>query len=100
VARAIFADGGATPPHAAAAAAYAHHHHNQSQYHQYQQHPQHYAAVHAWHARERADQPVDTGPHDTRVWIRLARDIAAFGSAGSVFERVHALWQAGLVAGF
>jgi hypothetical protein len=65
-----------------------------------QHYPQHYAAVHAWHARERADQPVDTGPHDTRVWIRLARDTAAFGSTGSVFERVDALWQAGLVAGF
>ena len=65
-----------------------------------QQHPQHYAAVHAWHVRERAKQPVDTGPHDTRVWIRLARDTSAFGRAGSVFERVDALWQAGLVAGF
>lgn len=65
-----------------------------------QQHPQHYAAVHAWHARERAAQAVDTGPHDTRVWIRLARDTSAFGHTGSVFERVDALWQAGLVAGF
>lgn len=63
-------------------------------------HPQHYAAVHAWHVRERAEQPVDTGPHDTRVWIRLAQDTAAFGHKGSVFERVAALWQAGLVAGF
>ncbi len=63
-------------------------------------HPQHYAAVHAWHVRERAEQPVDTGPHDTRVWIRLAQDTAAFGHTGSVFERVAALWQAGLVAGF
>ncbi len=65
-----------------------------------QQHPQHYAEVHAWYTRERADQAVDTGPHDTRVWIRLAQDTAAFGRAGSVFERVDALWQAGLVAGF
>ncbi|MDH4391588.1 MAG: hypothetical protein QE285_09240 [Aquabacterium sp.] len=65
-----------------------------------QHHPQHYAAVHAWLAQERAEQPVDTGPHDTRVWIRLARDTTAFGHAGSVFDRVAALWQAGLVAGF
>lgn len=63
-------------------------------------HPQHYAAVHAWHVRERAEQAVDTGPHDTRVWIRLAGDTTAFGHSGSVFERVAALWQAGLVAGF
>jgi len=65
-----------------------------------QHHPQHYAAVHAWHVRERADPPLDTGPHDTRVWIRLAQDAAAFAPSGSVFERVLALWQAGLVAGF
>ncbi|GCL63746.1 hypothetical protein [Pseudaquabacterium pictum] len=65
-----------------------------------QHHPQHYAAVHAWHVRERAEQAVDTGPHDTRVWIRLAEDPAAFGPGGSVFERVAALWQAGLIAGF
>ena len=65
-----------------------------------QHHPQHYAAVHAWHVRERAEQTVDTGPHDTRVWIRLAQDTDAFGRTGSVFERVAALWQAGLIAGF
>ena len=65
-----------------------------------QQHPAHYAAVHAWHVRERAQQPVDTGPHDTRVWIRLARDVAGFTPAASIFERVGALWQAGLVEGF
>ena len=63
-------------------------------------HPQHYDAVHAWHVRERAEQAVDTGPHDTRVWIRLAADTAAFGRSGSVFERVAGLWQAGLMAGF
>jgi hypothetical protein len=65
-----------------------------------QHHPQHYAAVHAWHVRERAEQAVDTGPHDTRVWIRLAEDTQAFGRSGSVFERVDGLWQAGLLAGF
>ena len=65
-----------------------------------QHHPAHYAAVHAWHVRERADQTVDTGPHDTRVWIRLAADPAAFTAAASLFERVGALWQAGLIEGF
>ena len=64
-----------------------------------QQHPAHYAAVHAWHVRERAEQPVNTGPHDTRVWITLAQDPAAFGAGRTVFERVHGLWQAGLMAG-
>ena len=63
-------------------------------------HPQHYAAVHAWHVRERAEQPVDTGPHDTRVWLRLAKDKTAFKAAASIFEQVDALWQAGLLEGF
>jgi hypothetical protein len=65
-----------------------------------ERHPGHYAAVHAWHERERAHQAVDTGPHDTRVWVRLARDRAAFTAGATVFERVLALWQAGLVEGF
>ncbi len=64
-----------------------------------QHHPAHYAAVHAWHVRERADQPVETGPHDTRVWIRLAVDQAAFTAGSTVFERVQSLWQAGLMEG-
>jgi hypothetical protein len=63
-------------------------------------HPGRYAEVHAWYERERAEQPVDTGPHDTRVWLRLARERAAFGAGGSIFERVGRLWQAGLVEGF
>lgn len=63
-------------------------------------HPAHYAAVQAWYVRERAHQPVDTGPHDTRVWVRLAHDPAAFTPGATVFERVQALWQAGLVEGF
>jgi len=65
-----------------------------------QHHPQHYAAVHAWHARERAQQEVDTGPHDTRVWVRLAADPARFTAGAGLFERVLALWETGLVEGF
>ena len=63
-----------------------------------QQHPAHYTAVHAWHVRERAHQPVSTGPHDTRIWIELAHDPAAFAAGPTVFDRVHGLWQAGLMA--
>lgn len=65
-----------------------------------QRHPQRYDEVHAWHVAERADQPVDTGPHDTRVWLRLAKDKTAFKAAASIFEQVDALWQAGLLEGF
>jgi hypothetical protein len=46
----------------------------------------------------RADQAVDTGPHDTRVWVRLAVDRAKFPPAASVFEQVEPLWTAGLLA--
>ena len=63
-------------------------------------HPQHYAGVQAWYVRERAHQEVDTGPHDTRVWVRLAGNPAAFTAGRTVFERVQALWEAGLVEGF
>ena len=63
-----------------------------------QRHPARYVEVHAWYSRLRADQPVDTGPHDTRVWVRLAGDRARFAPTGSIFEQVEPLWRAGLVA--
>lgn len=65
-----------------------------------QRNPSRYDEVHAWHVSLRADQAVDTGPHDTRIWIRLAGDKAAFTPASSIFEQVEPLWQAGLLAGF
>jgi hypothetical protein len=61
-------------------------------------HPALYGQVHAWHVRLRADQAVDTGPHDTRVWVRLAGDTGRFQAGGSIFEQVDALWVAGLLA--
>lgn len=65
-----------------------------------QRHPERFDEVHAWHVAERADQPLDTGPHDTRVWIRLAKDKTAFKAAASIFEQVDLLWRAGLLQGF
>lgn len=59
-------------------------------------HPDLYEAVHAWHVRLRAQQAVDTGPHDTRLWVQLARDRQAFASAELIFDQVQALWVAGL----
>ena len=61
-------------------------------------HPARYAEVHAWHVRLRAEQAVDTGPHDTRLWVRLARDPAKFSPGESIFAQVEALWSAGLLA--
>ncbi len=62
-------------------------------------HPESYEAVHAWNVQLRASQKVDTGPHDTRLWVQLARDRQAFGAAPSIFDQVRPLWVAGLRAG-
>ena len=62
-------------------------------------HPDRYEEVHAWHVQLRAEQEVDTGPHDTRLWVQLARDRLAFGRDTSIFEQVRPLWVAGLRAG-
>ena len=61
-------------------------------------HPGRYEAVHAWTLRLRAVQEVDTGPHDTRVWVRLAGDRSRFQPGVRIFEQVHALWVAGMLA--
>ncbi len=61
-------------------------------------HPTRYAEVHAWNVALRAEQAVDTGPHDTRAWVRLAADPLAFGVGGSIFEQVQPLWRAGMLA--
>lgn len=65
-----------------------------------QHHPARYAEVHAWLAAARADQELDGAHHDTRVWVRLARDTSGFTPGGSIFEQVEQLWVDGLVAGF
>lgn len=61
-------------------------------------HPGRYAEVHAWLVRQRAEQAVDTGPHDTRLWVGLAGDPEGFRPAASIFEQVEPLWRAGLLA--
>jgi hypothetical protein len=57
-----------------------------------------YAKVHAWFSAVREDQPVPGAHHDTRAWLRLAVDPARFAAADTPFERVHALWQEGLLS--
>ena len=63
-------------------------------------HPDRYEEVHAWYVHLRAIQEVETGPHDTRLWVQLARDRLAFGAATSIFDQVQPMWVAGLRAGF
>jgi len=62
-------------------------------------HPEQYAQVHAWLEGYRADQPLAGAHHDTRVWIRLARDPRAFGSAATPFEQAEGVWREGLLSG-
>jgi hypothetical protein len=60
-----------------------------------------YEQVHAWFAQVRDDQPVAGAHHDTRAWLRLARDRTSFPSARDAadpFNRVWAMWQLGLNA--
>lgn len=59
-------------------------------------HPAQYDQVHAWLCRIRDDQPVPGAHHDTRAWLRLARNPGLFPSIGSPFEQASTVWQQGL----
>lgn len=62
------------------------------------EHPAHYARVHAWMERVRADQPVAHGTHDTRVWVRMAKDSRVIGHGANAFDDVLSAWGQGLTA--
>lgn len=62
-----------------------------------QKHPEHYGRVHAWMAAVRSDVPVERSGHDTRVWVRLARDASVFAQAATPFEAANATWSKGLL---
>ncbi len=57
--------------------------------------PELYPRVHAWFSQVR-DDPHGGGHHDTRAWIRLVRDPAAFADADTPFAQVLGLWREGL----
>ena len=60
-------------------------------------HRDRYAGVHAWLAKVRADQPVARNGHDTRVWVRLGQNGAAFDQGATPFDSVDTTWRAGLL---
>jgi ADP-ribose pyrophosphatase YjhB (NUDIX family) len=60
------------------------------------QHPAQYARVHAWLAQLREREPAAGSHHDTRAWVRLARDPEAFTGAATPFGQAEALWRRGL----
>jgi len=61
-------------------------------------HPDNYGRVYAWLEALRDNQPVARAGHDTRAWVRLARDGARFGAADSPFEDAAPLWREGLLS--
>lgn len=61
-------------------------------------HPADYGRVYGWLEALRRDVPVAHGGHDTRAWVRLARDGARFGRAAAPFEDVAPLWREGLLS--
>jgi hypothetical protein len=61
-------------------------------------HPADYERIYGWLESVRREQPVDGGGHDTRAWVRLARNGASFGTAATPFEDVAPLWQKGLLS--
>lgn len=63
-----------------------------------QRHPQVYDKVHAWFAQVRDEQPIAGAHHDTRAWLRLAKDRASFPPGANPFEQVLEMWNQGLHA--
>ncbi|WUR12196.1 hypothetical protein E7V67_021205 [[Empedobacter] haloabium] len=59
--------------------------------------PAEYAHVYGWLRTVRDAQPHSHGSHDTRAWLKLAPGGGVFGTEGSPFEQVVALWRAGLL---
>jgi hypothetical protein len=43
-------------------------------------------------------QPVARSGHDTRAWVRLARDSSVFEKTATPFEDVRQAWRAGLLS--
>lgn len=60
-------------------------------------HPEQYARVYAWFDSVRGNQPVDGNAHDTRVWVRLAREAGNFDKGATAFDAATGLWNKGLL---
>jgi hypothetical protein len=61
-------------------------------------HPEQYQVVYAWLEAVREHPPVEGGSHDTRAWVRLARDASVFEQATTPFDDVRGLWSKGLLS--
>jgi hypothetical protein len=61
-------------------------------------HPGRYARVYAWLEAVRNDAPVARSGHDTRAWVRLAKDSSVFEKTATPFEDVRQAWRTGLLS--
>jgi ADP-ribose pyrophosphatase YjhB (NUDIX family) len=61
-------------------------------------HPEHYGRVFAWLERMRADPVVPRSHHDTRAWVKLAKDGDVFRQAATPFDAARGPWNEGLVS--
>jgi ADP-ribose pyrophosphatase YjhB (NUDIX family) len=61
-------------------------------------HPADYDRIYSWLDSVRREQPVAGGGHDTRAWVKLAGDGAAFGAAAAPFDDAAPLWRKGLLS--
>ncbi|TWI64485.1 hypothetical protein IP91_03256 [Pseudoduganella lurida] len=62
-----------------------------------QRHPAEYGRVYAWLRQVRDDQPASHGSHDTRAWLKLARQGSAFPAGSNPFDQAASLWSTGLL---
>lgn len=60
-------------------------------------HPEQYEQVYRWFEQLRRDQSTSGGYHDTRAWIRLAKNPNNFKSSDSPFEWIMPMWKQGLL---
>ncbi len=60
-------------------------------------HPASYQQVYAWLATVRSEHTVAGGGHDTRAWVRLAKDSSVFQQTATPFEDASFAWSQGLL---
>jgi hypothetical protein len=62
------------------------------------QHPDQYQRVYDWLATLRSEHTAPGGTHDTRAWVRLARDGSVFKDAATPFDEASTTWSQGVRA--
>jgi hypothetical protein len=60
-------------------------------------HPERYDQVYTWLATVRSEHTVEGGGHDTRAWVRLAKDGSVFKQAATPFDEAGLAWSRGLL---